>query len=468
MKKIVNKIINLIDSKFDSGIIIIVTCIPLIIVGIHLLGLPAKAPVREDGVGYYAYLPAVFIYQDLNFDFLIDADVPYSEGINSFERKFNPREAKVMGFNPVDDKRVLDKYPIGVSVMLSPFFVLGHVFSLIFGTTLSGWSFFYQYFCAYGGIVYFLSGLVFLKKLLQKYFDKWTTLFSLFVVVFGTSLFNYATYENIFSHVYSFFLINFILFFTPKWLEKLDVKHSMLLGSLLGLLFLVRNTNILFFVIPPLYGILSISDFKRRINLLLCNYQSIAALILALGLVVLPQFVYWKYASGDWIAYSYGDEGFRFFNPQILNVLFSSKKGLFFWAPVLLFSLPGIFLLKGKVRKYLIPGIVVFFLQVYLVSSWWSWQYGWSYGHRAFVDMSGVFAIGFASLYGAIKNYKLKIIVTVISALMVLLSTFQMGQYWLKILPPAETTFEDYKKVFLNLDMDLRYYWTDRFRELDN
>lgn len=465
MRNRFHQVITFIHSKFEFGIIFALSVIPILIIGLHFLDVNVKAPVREDGVGYYAYLPAVFIYDDINFDFMIDEDVPYTKGINSFERVFNPREAEVMGFNKLENGNILDKYPIGVAVMLAPFFVIGHIFSLIFGTNLSGWSFFYQYFCFYGGVVYFLLGLLLLKRLLSRYFTPGTVLLSLFAITFGTSLFNYATYENIFSHVYAFFLGCVLLILVPKWLKRMTPFRSAFLGAVLGLLFIVRNTNIIYFLMVPLFGVTNFMDLRERLHRFWKNRRQILIVASVCILFALPQFLYWKTVSSDWVVYSYGEEGFRFFNPQILNVLFSPQKGLFFWAPILLPAVLGLFLLKGRLRKYILPGAIILILQVYLVSSWWSWEFGWSFGHRAFVDSMGVFALGFAGFYSTIRQDRYRIIATIVTVLLVGLSVFQMGQYWAKILPPAQTTWEDYKKVFLNFDPNLRYFWRDKFTD---
>ena len=462
MKARFESFMKIFDEKFVQIVFAVIILFPILILLVYFLGV-RKAPVREDAVGYYAYLPAVFIYKDLNFDFLIDEDVPYTKGENSFERVFNPDEAEVMGFNEVEERRYIDKYPIGVALLLIPFFLVGHVLSVVFGEARDGWSFFYQYMALWGGIVYFSLGIIFLKKTLREYFSSKITLFTLLAVTLGTNLFNYAVYENIYSHVYSFFLISLFLFLVPKWLVKMSIWNSVLLSITFGLLVLVRFTNAIVIIFPILYGITSFGDFSKRVKKLIRNWKMISLCILIFIVLFLPQVLYWKYATGEWIVFSYQGEGFNFLNPQLFNVLLSTQKGLFFWSPILLFSLVGFFLLKGGARKYLIPSVLVLTLQVYIVSSWWNWRYGWSYGHRAFVDFLPVFAIGLAGFYTALKAKWAKIFVFGLSIILICLSTFQMFQYWLRILPPEHTTFEDYQKIFLKLDKDLRYFWSYKY-----
>src|SRR4030042_4402475 len=125
-----NEIINIILYHLDILLISFACIFPLIILGYFLFEEQHKAPIREDAVGYYAYLPAVFIYRDLSFKYMIDDSVPNSGGINTFERNLNPEEAKTLGFNLLPNSSYLDKYPVGVSFLLIPFYILGHVSSI--------------------------------------------------------------------------------------------------------------------------------------------------------------------------------------------------------------------------------------------------------------------------------------------------------------------------------------------------
>jgi len=449
--------------NFEKFIVLLIIIFPLLIIGLYYSKLVKKAPVREDAVGYYAYLPAIFRYKDLSFNFMISEDHPYTGGVNTFERKFNPGEAEIMGFHKQENGKYFDKYPIGVAILLVPFFLLGHLLTVVFGGQLNGWSFFYQYSAFFGGITYFLLGLIFLKRILKEHFSPKVVLFTMVAIVFGTNLFNYATYENIFSHVYSFFLITFLAYLTPKWLSEMDLKYSLAIGTNVGFIVLVRQTNVIFVLLPLFYGVESLKGLKDRVMTFFKYWKVILISIISSVLIFLPQILYWKFASGHWLTSSYEGEGFSFLRPQIFNVLFSVGKGLFFWSPILIFAVIGMFLLRKSARKYFVASIFVLILQIYLISSWWCWEFGWSFGHRAFIDSFGIFAIGLAGFYSAFKKSWKKSVIFVISLIFIFLSLFQMVQYWLRILPPVWTTWEDYKKIFLRLDKDLVRFWEDKF-----
>jgi hypothetical protein len=85
-----------------------------------------------------------------------------------------------------------------------------------------------------------------------------------------------------------------------------------------------------------------------------------------------------------------------------------------------------------------------------LIASWVEWQFGASYGHRGFVDVYPLFAIGLASFYARLAPRP--VLRRAIAALVVVLcglSTFQMLQYWHGVLPMIDITWHRYRSIFL-------------------
>ena len=92
----------------------------------------------------------------------------------------------------------------------------------------------------------------------------------------------------------------------------------------------------------------------------------------AAPLVLAPQLALYKWITGEWFvnAYVTHDMGFTFGSPHLLAVLFSTQKGLFFWSPVLLLSVAGVFVATGRARALALPAVVLFALQTWLIASW--------------------------------------------------------------------------------------------------
>jgi hypothetical protein len=170
--------------------------------------------------------------------------------------------------------------------------------------------------------------------------------------------------------------------------------------------------------------------------------------------VLLPQFVLYKWTTGSWIVNSYQllNNRFAFGSPRVAAVLFSTQKGLFFWSPLLLLAVVGAFVARGWARGLVAAAAIVFGLQAYIVASWSDWQLGGSYGSRAFTDGLGLAAPLVAACFEwAAARRHVRTLIAAFAALAVLLSIVQMVQYWNGIIPFADTTWAQYRSVFLRL-----------------
>lgn len=390
--------------------------------------------VYSDGFGYYLYLPAL-IHDDFTFSF-----------IEGWEHPFRLKE--VAG-------GLIDKYPVGVAILESPFFFLAHVVCLVKDAltgsmTATGYTNLYQYMILFGGVLYWIAGTILLYRLLERYlgYSKKVSLLVCIVITYGTNLFHYASYDACFSHVYSYFLFNLFLLYLC-WYEvreaegKNKVIHTCIFGLLAGLIFMCRNTNIVFVVTYIFYGVRDWETLKGRIIVILRPARVVP--IVLTGLVTLfPQLLYWHVATGHWFVYSYGsDEAFYWLAPQIGNFLFSVRKGLFFWSPLLLLAVVGIFV-AYKRRKQLYAGLVIFLvLIIYISSAWWCWYYGGSFGQRVAVDFMCLFAIFIGGVFDRLEAGKMQggreklfsVLVYGYCGICILWNLLCMTAYWYRVLP---------------------------------
>ncbi len=134
--------------------------------------------VYSDGFGYYAYLPAL-LRGDFTFSFIEDEGWEHSLTL-----------IKAAG-------GMVDKYPVGVAIMESPFFFAAHLLSLLRdamtgSATATGYSNLYQYLVLFGGVCYWVAGTILLYRLLEGYlgFSKKISLVTCIVITYGTNLFH--------------------------------------------------------------------------------------------------------------------------------------------------------------------------------------------------------------------------------------------------------------------------------------
>jgi hypothetical protein len=109
-------------------------------------------------------------------------------------------------------------------------------------------------------------------------------------------------------------------------------------------------------------------------------------------------------------------------------------------------------MLRGAARAFLLPAVVVLAAETYVIASWWDWQFGGSYGHRGFIDLFPVLALGLAAFFEWSARRSLRLtMVTTVTVLAASLSMVQMLQYWNGVLPFSDTTWAQYRAIFLQL-----------------
>jgi len=435
------------NNSFTLGVILLfILVIPLVNFSNHRYS-RGEGVIIWDIKSYYAYLPAAFIYHDLSLDFM---------GQNP--DKFNKMIWPVI--TPTGKKAIITT--MGLSFLYAPFFFLAHGYALLSSKyEADGYSFPYHVALQFSTYVYFILALIILAKILKQYFDDKVTAITLLAIGAGTNLFYYVAHEAPMSHGYNFFLIVLFVWLLERWDKNISVKNTVFLGLLSGLIALIRPTNILLLLLIPLWKVGSFDDLKLRFKRLLKNWRYILLMAVAFVIVWLPQFAYWKYISGKFLYFSYGEKGGTFFwtNPQILKVLFSYEKGWFVYTPMMLLAAYGFFSLKRKGLKLVVPIVVYISVMIYVLSSWWSWWFGGSFGQRSMVDFYGLMAIPFAAFVEEAMAKKLKrIIVLFLIGGLILFNQFNIRQYHTLAINYWWMNKEEYWENFLHEYPTCKYW----------
>jgi hypothetical protein len=236
-------------------------------------------------------------------------------------------------------------------------------------------------------------------------------------------------------------------------------KWFFLAAVTLGLTVLIRPTNgVVVLGLPVVAG--GLTGALKLIKHLFSDVKTLSFSALIVLLLVGLQPLSYLIQTGSPVVWSYEGEGFDFLNPEFYNVLFSYRKGLFIYCPILLLAVAGVavgfFENKGRYAW------LAFFLLVstWIISSWWMWYYGGSYGHRAFIEYYPFFAIGLAALLmhgiGALKPWGF----TIIGLMLVLLQGVQTYQFNKHIITFDNMTKTKYWNLFLRTGDDLAWYYS--------
>ncbi len=404
--------------------------------------------INSDGKGYYAYLPALFIYHDLHFGFA-----------EQYEAQYYPSDRSVFKEFRFDTGRgIVNKYFPGMAIVWLPFFLFGHLMAWLELYPRDGYSLPYQYAIALSALLFLWLGARWLMKLLRCFGagDR-AAAFLTAAVTLGTNLVFFTVTEPSMTHVFSFALITFFLLVTYRLFHEYEPRWFPKAASLFFLILLIRPTNALILLLVPfLAG--STGDLKATFHRVLAHRAAfIRAVAYSVLLLAVPVTI-WFVQTGTPFVYSYGGEKLDFFRPHMLSILFSFNRGWFLYTPLALVSLAGLVALfrENRYRFYWLAGFLLLF--IYVASCWWVWYYASKCGQRVFVDLYALVALLLLFLYGSIRTSVARRMLTALIVVLVALNLFQFYQHTRWIFPPWNITGAIYRDAFFSLSRQARVY----------
>jgi hypothetical protein len=398
-----------------------------------------------DALGYYMYLPAMFIYHDskeLKWFPAIDKEYSVSGGwfYQAFQLKSGTYVFKYLG---------------GVAILEIPFFLVGHFAAGMLGYKTDGFSPPYQWAIAMGALFYFVVTLIFLRKVMVKFFNDITTAITILLLCLASNMVQYVSIDSAQSHSYILPLYALVLYTTIKWHERPKIIWALLTGYIIGLATISRPTEAVMLFIPLLWNTHSKESAKEKWNLFNNNKSHLIMAALGGFIAILPQLLYWKYATGSFV-YDVGSK-WDFLTPH-LRVLVGWEKGWFIYTPVTIFFIIGMFF----IRRFPFKNAVLIFclLNIYIIISWHIWRYGGSYSTRALVQSYPVFALPFAAFISVTNRTKWRYGFYILGLYLTFVNLFQIRQYNDTILHYDDMNRKYYCSIYLNshptpLDMSL-------------
>lgn len=408
-------------------------------------GADARHTIDGDGSGYYAYLTTVFRYNTTDFKEVYDYEKT-RRGLDYMGHYFHEYNGKIV-----------NKYYAGTAVMMLPFYGMASVLSKFANMPVDGYNILFQYAAAFAAAFYLAVGLLLVNALLKTFtINKPIRVLTLLSLLLGTNLFYYAFMHPAHSHVYSFAAIAGFAYFARVFMLHGNAKALYSMSLLLGLVALIRPTNLLLVLLIPFFA----PDFQlvkqRFTSLFKKPLMTFYALIFFLAFFSL-QIIFNYLQTGEFILYTYKNEGFHFLQPATWSFLFSYRKGFFVYTPLMLLLFSGIIVLyrHSKFQVYWLSGFLL--VLVYILSSWWNWFFGDSFGMRAMIDYYPIFAILLALGFSALSKIRAgKIFLALFLLLVVPLNLVQAYQYEVGILHPDSMNKDKYWHVFFKTDKSYR------------
>lgn len=238
-----------------------------------------------------------------------------------------------------------------------------------------------------------LSAILMFYLIEKKFNRKFAYLITL-IYVFLTPSFSLLSH-NTWQHTIIVFIVTSILILiesNKKW-------SHFTLGVLTGLLFFIRPTTIVFYI-------LLLVNFKKiKWKSFLIGYIFISLIFSYLHLSIYDHIV------GPYIAH-FKMTGIKLdstlFHERFFNLLFSPSRGRFIFMPYLIIIFMGNFyLFLKKENIFLLMLFIPFFIYLFYYSFYPVWHGGWNYGPRFFSDLLPLFMLQTAYFFYYIKNYLL-------------------------------------------------------------
>jgi len=336
-----------------------------------------------DPVGYFSWVRSAVIQGSLD---VTDEFDHYAIG-------------KVRPTSPVGYKA--NPWGVGTPLLWTPLYLVAHMLvglARIFGATAEpdGYSWPYPAACALSSAIYALAGLMLLKIIIEERLGKSPARPAVFAIWLASPLVFYMSANSLMSHACEFFAIVLFLFLWVRT-EEYGPGRWFLLGLTGGLAMCVRIQNAPILALAALFCCLDAFGTGKP---LLLRVRSVVWLGIG-GLVgFLPQLITWRVVFGSWLLtnpYAPSGETFDWSSPHLLDVLFSSTRGLFPWVPAAIPGVWGLFILskrQPRLAAMLVPHALS---QVYVIGSWHVWWGAASFGPRLLTGILPALALGLAA-----------------------------------------------------------------------
>lgn len=396
-----------------------------------------------DIFGYYLPLPATFVYNDMWMD-----DRSWVEAINL--RYHLTDTIYQISATPKGDPMYF--FFLGISLLLLPFFLIGHLSAYVGGFPMDGFSLPYEEALVFGATCYTLLGLWFFRKWLLQFLKDKTVAILLFMLVFATNYFVHGILKNLETVSFLFTGAAMVFYYTHQIHTNFERKHLRALCAVLAFMILIKPSECIFALIPLLYGVFNAEGRGVKWDLIRDQKKEIIQAFLIGTCIVGVQIVYFLVKTGRpfYDSYINAGVGLDFTQPHFFEALFGYRKGWLVYTPLMLLFFLGINQFYRQFKPLFWSYMLPFLLGLFIVVSWTEYWYGAAFSLRPMIAWYPFLFLVIGLLWE--KWFINWINQVVLSGFVLFCSFLNLFQYWQMekgILDPYRTTKEYFWATFL-------------------
>ena len=363
------------------------TRVAAVLLSLYVAGIAAQvhlgARLQSDGFYYYAFTRSIWFDRDLNLsnDYAL-------LGINDPQHQFL-LEPTVTGY-------AQSAWAIGPAIAWMPFFGVGHITATALASQgvdvkTDGTSFPYRQAVCLAGLFYGLLGLWWSYRIARTVATASIATLAVCAIGGGSFVLWYLVRGPTMSHSVS---MASVAAFTLAWITHRSSSRWQtwaLLGLVGGVMVIMRWQNAIVLLLPAA----ALLTTPRM------------ALAFAAGVFVgtWPQLWTWHALYGEWITQPPVSPRLLWWNAQWVDVLWSTRSGLFATSPAAYVGAIGLVILWRRQRWLAAMGLLTLVLMTWTngaVEDWWA---GASYGGRRFDSLIPFLVCGCAVLFASMTTW---------------------------------------------------------------
>ncbi len=392
--------------------------------GAFLSGASRGNVIRGDAIQYYAYLrSAVF---DRDFDFQNEYEFFYDAPASGARPNVWLTERTPAGRPP-------NMMSVGPALLWSPIYIvaaslLSLASSLGLGPPPDGFSTGLQLTAGLSGVFYATAGAWLSFLTAQRLFGPPVALWATLVAWLAGPAVYYSVISPTYSHATSLFAVALFVFVWLRSEGRYDNRRAALVGLVAGLAILVRWQDAIVLLLPA-WELAWARATGRTTTSRVATF--VGSMAVGAIVAVTPQLIAWHAVYGTALLMPQGGGFMRWGDPAILQVLFSTRHGLFLWTPAMLLAVIGLWRLRHRNRMVAGGALLLLVAAVYVnaaVSDWWA---GEAFGARRFISYTPLFALGLAALAPSVESAASRVAVRVAAVGLVIYNVLFLLQYQL-------------------------------------